>query len=220
MSGPANGEHVILLHGLGRTDRSMAKMAERLTEQGYAVTNLDYPSRKAPIEQLSDEFLHAAVQTALKGSPARVHFVTHSLGGIVVRYYLGRHEVANLGRVVMLAPPNQGSEVADRLHDTFYYRWSTGPAGQQLTTGPESFADRLGPVAFDCGVIAGSSRVNPFFAWWVPGPSDGTVPVERARVEGMKDFLIVPCSHTFIMRDKEVIRQTEYFLRTGRFDKA
>ncbi|MCG6861008.1 MAG: hypothetical protein LJE70_06995 [Chromatiaceae bacterium] len=136
-----------------------------------------------------------------------------------MRYYLNRHRFENLGRVVMLSPPNRGSEAADHLRDSALYRWFNGPAGQQLVTGPEGLPEQLGPVTFPLGIITGNQ--HSFFDAWlaevIPGADDSKVSVERAKVEGMADFLVLPYSHPFIMNAKEVIEQTLHFLRLGRF---
>jgi len=211
-------ETVVLLHGLSRTGRSMRKIAQVLEEEGFVPVNVDYPSRKYSIEDLADRFLHK-VLASLEGKPrSRVHFVTHSLGGVIVRYYLKHHRVEGLGRVVMLSPPNQGSELVDLLKDrAFFKRWH-GPAGQQLGTADRFLRD-LGPVGFELGVIAGRKTVDPVSSRFIPGPNDGKVGVERTKVPGMKDFLVVPSSHTFIMRRREVVDQIIHFLRHGCFHR-
>ena len=149
---------MVLLHGLSRTARSMASLEKRLAQEGFTVVNLDYPSSEHPIEYLADEVLDGVLQACCRS--ATVHFVTHSMGGIVVRYYLKDRRLPNLGRVVMLSPPNQGSELVDALKDTFFFEMINGPAGGQMGTGPESLPIRLGPVAFDLGVITGNTTVK------------------------------------------------------------
>ena len=215
-------ECVILLHGLGRTYRSMAPMARDLDAAGYKTVNLDYASREHPIEQLAMAVIPEGLDRCSTQGAGRIHFVTHSMGGILVRYYLSQKTISGLGRVVMLSPPNQGSEVTDALQDTAFYQWFNGPAGKQLGTGPGSFVRRLGPVRYPVGVITGRSYA--FFDSWladlIPGPNDGKVAVARAKVEGMADFLVLPYSHPFIMKESEVIQQTIHFLRHGRFNVA
>jgi hypothetical protein len=207
----------------------MARLAIRLGERGYDVVNVGYPSREAPIEALAREALAPALHGALADPCRPVHFVTHSLGGILLRYYLwesggaraGRLERGNpLGRVVMLAPPNQGSEVVDRLRALGVYRVALGPAGQQLGTDPASVPSALnreGPVTYPVGVIAGQRTLNPLLSALISGPNDGKVALARARVEGMADFLVVRRSHTFIMVAEDVIAQCVHFLEHGRF---
>jgi len=209
---------VILLHGMGRTHRSMATMASHLADKGYRVVNQDYPSTQATIETLSRSIVAETVQNCQSEHPsAPVHFVTHSLGGILVRQYLQAHRLPPGSRVVMLSPPNQGSEIADLLMDNFLYRWIMGPAGQQLGTTAASVPNRLGPVDVPVGIIAGDSTLEPWFSSRVPGPDDGKVSVERARLKEMADFLVVHKSHGFIMNDPEVIAQTIHFLEHGVF---
>lgn len=211
-------ETVILLHGLARSARPMEKLAQAAHGAGYTVVNLDYPSTTATIEALSDAHLAPAVEQVLASQATRIHFVTHSMGGIVVRQYLATHPLPQLGRVVMMGPPNRGSELVDRLGAYAPFAWVNGPAGHQLGTGSDSLPNRLGAVAYPVGVIAGTRSYNPLYSWLIEGPDDGKVGVARARLEGMQDFLVLPVNHSFMMRDEQVIRQSLFFLREGRFD--
>jgi triacylglycerol lipase len=212
-------ECVILLHGLGRTSRSLNKMADALQAAGFRAVNLDYPSRKKTIQELAPETIERGLSRCAKMRASTVHFVTHSMGGVLVRYYISHHRPENLGRVVMLSPPNRGSEAADHLRDSALYKWLNSPAEQQLITGPEGLPEQLGPVDFPLGIITGNQ--HSFFDAWladvIPGTDDGKVSVEQAKVEGMADFLVLPYSHPFIMNAQEVIDQTLHFLREGPF---
>ncbi|MBI2813629.1 MAG: alpha/beta fold hydrolase [Opitutae bacterium] len=213
----ASSEHVILLHGLARTSRSMRPMAKALQAAGYVVHNIDYPSRGAPIEELAVRAIASAVADCGKAGASRIHFVTHSLGGILVRQYLATHRLPALGRVVMLGPPNQGSEVVDRLGPWRLFSALNGPAGRQLGTGAGSVPNRLGPATCPVGVIAGRQSINWINSLLIPGTDDGKVSVERTRLAGMTDHLVLPCSHPFLMRDPAAIRHTLHFLAHGRF---
>ena len=208
---------VILLHGLCRTRASMEPMAAALGADGYVVANLDYPSRSAGVGQLSEQAIGAALQDPRLAQCANIHFVTHSLGGILVRDYFARHRDPRLGRVVMLGPPNQGSEVVDHLKNWRLFQWLNGPAGAQLGTDPESVPNKLGPVAFDLGVIAGDRSINWLNSLMIGGNDDGKVSVRNTRVAGMRDHLVVHTTHPFIMRNREVINATIRFLQHGTF---
>ena len=153
----------------------------------------------------------------LPGAGGRIHFLTHSMGGLVARYLLRVDRPEHLGRVVMLAPPNQGSQVAAKLRGLELFRKVMGPAAQQLGSGTERIADLLGPVDFELGVITGDRPLGQPTARMIEGPNDGKVAVDEARVEGMRDFLVVHRGHTFIMNDPEVIGQAAHFFETGRF---
>jgi triacylglycerol lipase len=216
---PPRNECVVLLHGLGRSAASMSWLAQRLTAAGFQTVSLDYPSRALPIETLAANLADPIAQ-ACNGTPAKLHLVSHSLGGILIRLCLQQHRPINLGRVVMLSPPNQGSELADRLKAHPLYRYATGPAGQQLGTAPDSLPNHLKPVDFELGVITGNRSLNPLFSAWIPGEDDGKVSVALAKVTGMTDFLVVAHSHTWIMNSTEVAEQTVHFLEHGYFRRG
>ena len=215
-AGTGGGEAVILLHGLARGSGSMSPLIKPLQAAGYLVYNLDYPSRKSTIEEIAARSLHPLVCTAAKRS-GTLHFVCHSMGGIVVRCYLKEYSGDSIGRVVMLAPPNHGSELVDFLRNTFLFKKFFGPAGQQLSTDENSLPKSLGPAHFQLGVIAGNVSWNPLSPWIFTTASDGKVSVASAALPGMQDMLVVPCGHTFIMRRAMVHRQILAFLQSGKF---
>lgn len=207
---------VVLLHGLGRSHLSMAPLQLALERAGYAVWNDGYDSTSAPIEQLAP-VVGAAIDACRQSQPGRIHFVTHSMGGILVRAYFQDHRLAEAGRVVMLAPPNHGSEVVDRYRDRWWFRSATGPAGQQLGTGADGLPRRLKPIPLEVGIIAGTASSDPWFGDAFVTDHDGKVSVASAQLPEMKDLLVVDRGHTFMMNSPEVVRQALVFLETGRF---
>lgn len=213
----ATNECVVLLHGLARTSASMEDLKDSLEAQGYLVANVDYPSRRHTIEELATMAVPEGLARCESLSASHIHFVTHSLGGILVRQYLSLNGLPALGRVVMLAPPNQGSEVVDTFGDLPGYDLLNGPAGAQLGTGDASVPLKLGPVTFDVGVIAGTRSINMVLSQALPNPDDGKVSVYSTRVKGMCGFLALPVSHPFIMQDDQVIDQVLAYLRAGEF---
>lgn len=215
-SAAAQADCVILLHGLARTSHAMNEMAEKLTDAGYRVANVNYPSRKFRVEELAPRAINEGLATC--GAGQTVHFVTHSLGGILVRHYLHHQELARLGRVVMLGPPNHGSEVVDRMRKVPGFVWYNGPAVLQLGTDSNSVPNQLPPVNYPVGIIAGTTTINLMLSQFLPNPDDGKVSVASARLDGMRDFITVPYSHPFLMQRDEVINLTLRFLHTGSFD--
>lgn len=214
-----DAEAVVLLHGLKRTCNSMNKAGKVLASYGYKVVNASYPSTKQKIEPLALQCIGQAVKICEAAQARKIHFLTHSLGGILIRYYLSVESIDKLGRVVMLAPPNRGSEIVDKLGNWRLFYLLNGPAGLQLGTDPDSLPNRLGTVNFEVGVIAGDKTVNPILSLLFQEENDGKVTVSRARVEGMQDFIVLPFSHTFIMRRDQVILQALHFIQQGRFVK-
>jgi triacylglycerol lipase len=216
-AGAGRPESVVLLHGLVRSSESMSSMASSLEAAGYNVCNVSYPSRKHSIEVLASDFVAIAVRACRSSENETVHFVTHSLGGIIVRQLARTEADLKIGRVVMLSPPNHGSEVVDKLGTLSLFSFINGPAGLQLATGEDFIPRRLGPASFDVGIITGNRTVNPILSLLIPGDDDGKVSIESAKLEGMKAFCVIPSSHTFIMSNKRAIEQTLGFLAEGKF---
>jgi triacylglycerol lipase len=213
---PAARPTVVLLHGLARSAASMHDMQVALEGAGYRVCNIDYPSREHRIADLAANFVAPSIARCMPdGGP--VNFVTHSLGGIVVRELAKAKLIPSFGRVVMLGPPNHGSEVVDSLGGWSLFRAINGPAGGELGTKVDSTPQRLGPATFQAGVIAGSSTINWINSLIIPGVDDGKVSVESAKLEGMQDFVVIKTSHPFLMKDDGVIKQVVRFLASGCF---
>lgn len=219
-SAAAAGECVVLLHGLMRSATSMNRMQRELEAEGYATANIDYPSREYTVEELAELAVPEGLAACrMHEDIDRIHFVTHSLGGILLRQYLSQHDIEELGRVVMLGPPNQGSAAVDELGEFPGFDWLNGPAGRQLGKGDDSIPLQLGPAGFELGVIAGNRTIDPITSAVLENPDDGRVSVEDTKLDGMADFVVVDHSHAFMMRMRRTIELTINFLRTGSFEE-
>lgn len=214
-------ECVILLHALGHNAHSMNPIASQLAKSHYLIVSHSYPSNRKPIQILAEENVTAFVQECQQHNASKIHFVTHSLGGIILRAYLQNHRIENLGRVVMLAPPNHGSQLADLLKNNFLFRLITGSAGQELTTSQTSLPNVLNPsIPGQLGIIAGNFSLSPVMNYLCHEENDGKVTVSSTKMQQMKDFLILPVGHTFMTYNRLVIKEVAHFLKTGQFDRT
>lgn len=213
---PVVRDHVVLLHGLGRTQWAMLGLEWRLERAGFQVTNVAYPSRSKRVAELVTEHVEPAlvkVQQELEPG-ARIHFVTHSLGGIVFRTWAAKRPADfPLGRTVMLAPPNQGNEIVDHLADRGWFHALLGPVVRELGTGAGSVVNTLGPVPPETLVVMGNHPRIRLFSHLFDGDHDGVVSVKRGHVEGQSGFQVMPVDHTFIMWRKPVLDVVERHLR-------
>lgn len=215
----AEGAHakdtVILIHGFIGAPSDLGDIEQRLNEEGYQTLNMKYDSRSGTIEALADEVF----ERALSAVPIdrKVSIVTHSMGGLLARSYLERHSIPSLERMVMIAPPNHGSEVAGELSQYSLYREFSGPSGVELG------ALQLTPRKignYELGIIAGTASVNPIFSPILPGPDDGYVALESTWLLGMNDFITIPSSHGLITGNASTIEEIVHFLNTGQFDHS
>lgn len=220
---------VVIMHGLARTSNSMKKMAKNLEASGFSVWNQTYPSTEKKIENLSP-IINRALEFCVIEGTEQIFFVTHSMGGILVRHYFQSDNLQNeqpnilkakklVKGIVMISPPNHGSEIVDAFKSKAWFKWYNGPAGLQLGTDTKSFPNTLSPIDIPVGIITGNVSSDPWFSYLFKGPNDGKVSVESAKLKEMKDFLVVPNGHTFIMNADEVIQQTMYFLKNSKFEK-
>jgi pimeloyl-ACP methyl ester carboxylesterase len=209
---------VVLLHGLARTSRSFRTTERALQRAGFATLNLDYESRRHRLEVLTER-IHPDI-AKFGGDVGPLHFVTHSMGGLLARAYLAKYRPFRLARVVMLGTPNGGSEVADLLGGFAPYRAFYGPAGQQVGTHQDTFPTRLPPPDYEIGIVAGNWTIDPFASFFiVPRPNDGRVSVSSTKLAGMTDHVVVRATHSGLLNHRRTIDQTIAFLREGRFEQ-
>ena len=212
------GDYVILLHGLNRTASSMSKFAFDLSEEGYHVINYTYPSRKYDIQTLACSFLDSLIKSHCVNAHKKIHFVTYSLGSIILRKYLEEKPLLNIGRVVMVTPPNHGSEIVDLLKNFFVFSWLLGKAGKQLGAHNSSYVNKLPKkILFDLGIIAATTSYNPFSYFIFNSTNDGTVSVNSMKMLGMRDYVEVDTTHFFAPTNDDVVKLAVNFINYGYF---
>ena len=212
------GQTVILLHGVAKSKHCMNKLGRHLQAQGYAVVNQTYPSFSDTLPVLAEKTIAQLLAKCPQDQP--VHFVTHSMGGILVRYYLAKHKVNNLGKVVMLGPPNQGSALVDILNKLDAKQHLSTQPIMQLGTHQNGLTQQIGKADFEVGIIAGKRSVNPILSLFLSGRDDGKVCVENTKLAGMKAHITLPVTHPFMMKNHQVIKQVIHFLASGDFYRA
>ena len=196
----------------------MRGLAAFLESEGYKVLNAGYPSTRHSIEQLVD-IVHPDIARFLARSPGKVNFVGYSMGGLLIRAYLHKYPLSRTHRAVMLGTPNHGSQVADFIKDWRLYRWLYGPAGQQLVTGNHALSSSLGSVHYELGIIAGNKTIDPVSSRIIGLPNDGKVSIESTKLDGMREHIILPVTHTFFPGNRLVWEHVSRFLKNGTFKK-
>lgn len=212
---PASDHLVVLIHGIARSTGTFSRMAPDLRAAGYDAVAISYPSTRATIDTHAQGL--NALLDRVEGS-ARVSFVTHSMGALVLRRALAEHAAWRdrlpIERIVMIAPPSQGSAVARWLKDFPPYRWLYGRSGQQLQPGS---LPRMAPPPARFGIIAGGKGDGAGFNPLLAGDDDGTVAVDETRLDGAADFRVVRALHARIPNHPAAIAATLSFLRQGHF---
>lgn len=213
-AGYCNTQDILfLIHGLHGAKKDMEKIGSEFSEQ-YQIVNFSYPSTNFPIEILVNSYLKPEISKYLNAR--NIHFITHSMGGILLRLYLKDYTINNLGKIIMISPPNQGSEVADFFYKTFFYKLRYGPAGSEVTTAGINALSLPTNLKTDVGIIAGSGTQLPFFSWFIKGKDDGKISAEKTKLDNMSDFIVLPYSHdTIIFKNKTIIRIRNFLLNSS-----
>ena len=207
---------VVVLHGLGRSKSAMRRLASRLEDAGYRAIRIGYQSLQDTPDEILRDIGKKIESCCLRKSP-NLHFVGHSLGGLLIRAYLAKHKPANRGHVVLIGTPNNGTKIVDKLRDNWWFQM-LGPMAQKLGTDANGFSKTLGPPDYPVGVIAGRKAGTDNEAL-VPGEDDGLISIESTKIDGMSDFVVVDAGHSALRYDKRVVRHVVSFLKTGRFDR-
>jgi esterase/lipase len=220
-------KYVIILHGILLGKWHLANLAKYLTKQGYKVINIGYPSTKYPLEQLvnivQENINHKLIALEHKSPEYTINFIGYSMGGLILRAIFSNNNNnidiirKHLGKIVLLATPNHGSEVADFFQNNWLYKKIFGPAGQQLITDQTNIKNLFTKIDYPLGVIAGNASLDYFFSRLIKQPNDGKVSIASTKIDGMQDHIILPASHTWLPYNKKVQSQIVYFLKHGKF---
>ncbi len=215
-------EDIVLLHGILKTPLELLPAAIYLRSKGYRVHILGYRTGQGSIHDIAEKVWHDMIRKGLDAPKLRLHFVAHSMGGLVVHDIIKHHAPEKLGRVVLWGTPLQGCEYADRLNDDRYtgpiFKWLWGTAGQELQIKADD-PERERPMVYQAGMIAGNASLNPLARWHLEGAGvhDGIVPLARTFRTGLADHIVLPLSHTGLLVSPAVFKQTAHFLKHGRF---
>jgi len=210
-------ECVVLVHGLWRSGFAMRSIASDLEGHGYQTVSVDYPSTQEEIPELVQGYLLKSYEECAQTGAQKIHLVSHSMGGILVRQFLQNHTLPLGSKVVMLSPPNQGSELSEKFGESWWYQWVVGPAGVSLSTKHEGIISKLREVDEPVGIIAAYRDWSLWPNTWLPQPNDGTVSVESMKLAEMDDFILVNSGHALMRFNDEVQRQIRQFLAVGEF---
>ncbi len=210
-------ESVIVIHGFARRARSMNQLADKIHKAGYEVRNVDYDSINQSLDNIKEDIFRKFDQYISENPDKKIHFVGHSLGGLLIRAYLDQAKVDNLGSVILMGTPNSGTQLVNEYEDKWYFSW-LGPVISELGVDNSQFLKALKPLYYTVGVIAGSKPYTRF-ATSLKDPNDGMVTVESAKLEGMSDFIVIDVNHARMKRDPRVIEQVIYFLKHSQFKK-
>ncbi len=215
-----HNECVVLVHGLWRSAWAMRSIANDLDEYGYQTVSVSYPSTEMSIPEIAERFIPPAVDQCAQSGAHKIHIVSHSMGGVVARQYLQTNQLPDGSKVVMLSPPNQGSELSERFGDDAWYHYFVGPAGVSLSKKEGGIIPSLKAIDESVGIIAAYRSWSVWPSEWLPKPNDGTVSVESMKLPEMDDFILINSGHATMRFSSEIQAQIRSFIQTGRFDHS
>ena len=210
--GCASGDRVILVHGLLMSGHVFYPVGAHLARQGFLSILYDYPTRRACVEEHGAAlcaFIEKEMESMRESEAGKLHFVTHSMGGLLLRVALRQLSPGTrsaIGRIVMITPPNKGSDVAEAVLRKLFFAEKIVKCLPDLSSVPHSFANTFPEPdeTFEIGIIAGSH--------------DRKVAVPSTHLAHERDHLILQSSHTAILFRKQTVHQTVHFLLHGTFE--
>ena len=212
-----SNEAVILIHGFARSRSDMRKLGRALRYQGYQVHTINYSSIRRNIKNIQSDAFQQIDNKLSQISADKIHFVGHSLGGLLIRSYLGKKTIPKLGAVVMIGSPSKGTHFVDYYKDSWWFKFF-GSVTRIFSAEGSQFLNSLKPPNYPLGVIAGNFNVR-FQEHILPGLDDGLVPVESTKIKGMKDFVLIQnTTHRGMLFQRKVVEQVIYFLMNEKFN--
>ncbi|MCC2646219.1 MAG: alpha/beta fold hydrolase [Rickettsiaceae bacterium] len=212
-------ECVVLLHGYGRSSKSMRSIESLLVSHNYKVINIDYPSRQFNLTDITHKKVKPLIVECLN-KEEKIHFVGYSMGGVITKHFIETHQVPNLGNVVFIASPIKGSDISAKLSKNSFFRLIFGPAAADLSTESDFVKSLKEEIFYPLGIITASISHNPLTSLFLlPGPNDGTVTLASTRIKGIADHIIINANHNSIINLEETHKQVLSFLKNRSFKK-
>lgn len=204
---------VVLVHGMFRTSTSMLALQRMLEQHGYQTVAFDYWSNHNRIETSAAELQQTLHARFAGHAPDELHFVAHSMGGLVCQEYLRRNDALAPSSCVYIAVPHRGAMLAELRRRWFVFRWIMGETGALQLAPADPLHQRPIPLPCPALVILGTQGPIVADSRSIDGPDDGTIGVAEASLPGATDTLALPTGHTAILTDERTLRATLRFLR-------
>lgn len=216
---------VVTFHGIYGREKQLRFINESLAKNGYSVVNIQYPTVDDRIEEMVDKYIAPVIENQIEKlnkinaerkyrnlPELKINFVVHSMGSVLLRYYLENNKLKNLGKVVLISPPSHGSHLSDNIIADIF-KFYVGPAVAELKTNKKSFVNQLENPIYPCYVLIGNKSINPINSFIIKGKDDGMVPIETARLDGASFKIIKNTTHTTILKSQETVDEILEFLK-------
>ena len=213
----------IIFHGIYGESKDLQHISNILNVKGYPVVNIQYPTTTHPIEEMTEKYITPVIEKQIKNlnilnsnlktedqKNLKINFIVHSMGSVLLRYYLKNHKIDNMGKVMFISPPSHGSPLSDNpISDSIPY--FLGPAVSQIKTDKNSFINTLGEPDYQCYILIGDHSDNFLYSFIIPGKDDGMIPFSTAGLQSCSMKVIINTTHTSILESEDTFREIENY---------